>query len=317
MKRTAQPNVSPEGLFALDQYNDYLHHEQDLSADTRRNYLSDLRQFAAWCEASWSEGQEAVHAFAPTAIATALITQYRAYLQTVCKLQPATINRHLVSLKRYFAWTADRGIIGRDPAKVVKLVPLVRQPPRHLTDQEENALIAAVTAHGSLRDRALLILALHTGLRAEELCQLQRSNVVVGKRSGHVAIYGKRNKYREVPLNGTARAVLGEYLPTLPANAKWLFISNKQETLPDGSKQLAPLTERGLGYLVAKYARLAKVVDLSPHDLRHRFGYRMAQSVPLHRLAQIMGHDSLDTTMIYVQGTKQDLQQAVEAIAWA
>jgi site-specific recombinase XerD len=50
--------------------------------------------------------------------------------------------------------------------------------------------------------------------------------------------------------------------------------------------------------------------------LRHRFGYRMAERVPLHRLAQIMGHDSLDTTMLYVKGTQQDLQQAVETIAW-
>ena len=142
-------------------------------------------------------------------------------------------------------------------------------------------------------------------------------NITLGKRSGHVAIYGKRNKYREVPLNGTARAVLAEYLPTLPSEGAWLFTSNKQQTLPDGAKQPAPLTERGLGYLVAKYARIAKVADLSPHDLRHRFGYRMAQTVPLHQLAQIMSHDSLDTTMIYVQGTKQDLQQAVEAISWA
>jgi integrase/recombinase XerC len=163
----------------------------------------------------------------------------------------------------------------------------------------------------------VLTLALHTGLRAEELCRLQRANITLGKRSGHVAIYGKRNKYREVPLNGTARTVLAEYRPTLPAYGTWLFASNKQVTLADGSKEAVPLTERGLGYLVAKYARLATVVDLSPHDLRHRFGYRMAQTVPLHRLAQIMGHDSLDTTMIYVQGTKQDLQQAVEAIAWA
>jgi hypothetical protein len=46
-------------------------------------------------------------------------------------------------------------------------------------------------------------------------------------------------------------------------------------------------------------------------------GYRMAAMVPLHRLAQIMGHDTLDTTLIYVQGTKQDLQQEVEKIAWA
>jgi integrase/recombinase XerC len=43
----------------------------------------------------------------------------------------------------------------------------------------------------------------------------------------------------------------------------------------------------------------------------------MAAMVPLHRLAQIMGHDSLDTTMISVQGTKQDVQQEVEKIAWA
>ncbi len=75
-----------------------------------------------------------------------LITQYRAYLQTVCKLQPATINRQLVSLKRYFAWAVERGDIQRDPAKVVKLVPVVRQPPRHLTDQEENALVAGCQA---------------------------------------------------------------------------------------------------------------------------------------------------------------------------
>ena len=39
-------------------------------------------------------------------------------------------------------------------------------------------------------------------------------------------------------------------------------------------------------------------------------------SVPLHRLAQLMGHDSLDTTMIYVQATKADLQQDIECIAW-
>lgn len=43
----------------------------------------------------------------------------------------------------------------------------------------------------------------------------------------------------------------------------------------------------------------------------------MAQTVPLHRLAQLMEHDSLDTTLRYVRGTQQDLQQAVETMAWA
>jgi integrase/recombinase XerC len=133
-------------------------------------------------------------------------------------------------------------------------------------------------------------------------------DVTVNKRSGVLRVRGKRNKYREVPLNSTAREALTAYLATLPKETPALFCSHKTG---------AALTERALGYLITKYADLAKVEDVSPHDLRHRFSYRMAALVPLHRLAQIMGHDSLDTTMIYVQGTKQDLQQEVEKIAWA
>ncbi len=76
------------------------------------------------------------------------------------------------------------------------------------------------------------------------------------------------------------------------------------------------MSERALGYIVKTYAIAAKLVDVSPHDLRHPFGYQMAESVPLHRLAQIVGHDSLDTTRLDIQGTKPDFQQAVETIAW-
>jgi integrase/recombinase XerD len=76
------------------------------------------------------------------------------------------------------------------------------------------------------------------------------------------------------------------------------------------------LAGRALVSIVKKYACGAKLSDVSPHDLRHRFGYRMAESVPLHRLAQIMGRDSLDTTKLSIQDTKHDVQQAVDTIAW-
>ena len=109
----------------------------------------------------------------------------------------------------------------------------------------------------------------------------------MGKRSGFLEIVGKRNKYREVPLNATARKMLQEYLSNIPAESVFLF--------PSG-KTTKALSERMLGYIVKKYATHAKLTDVSPHDLRHRFGYRMAEAVPLHRLAQIMGHDLLDTT---------------------
>jgi len=306
-KRPARPSLSPEGQHVLARYETYLRTEEDLRPPTVRNYLSDLRQFAAWCESAWAQGQETDHPFAPAAVATPMLTSYRSYLQTVCELQPATVNRSLVSLKRYFAWAVRRGLVARDPAAVVKLVPQVARPPRQVSDLEENALVAAVTAGGRLRDRTIVLVLLHTGLRASELCALRPEHVQLGKRSGTLQLHGKRNKYREVPLNATARAALADYLPTLPPASACLF--------PSGKTGKA-LTERAVGHLIAAYATRAGLVDVSPHDLRHRFGYRMAAAVPLHRLAQIMGHDSLDTTLLYVRGTRRDLQQDVETIAW-
>ncbi len=110
--------------------------------------------------------------------------QYRSYLQTVRRMQPTTINRILVGLKRYCAWATEAGLLDRDPARVVKLIPQVKGAPRHLTDAEEQALLAAVTKHGPLRDQTILTLLLHTGLRAHELCGLEVRDVTVNKRSG-------------------------------------------------------------------------------------------------------------------------------------
>jgi integrase/recombinase XerC len=232
-------------------------------------------------------------------------------------LKPASINRHLISIKRYFGWAVDEELVSRDPAKVVKLVPRIVPPPRRLTDKEESALVAAVERYGSLRDRTLIVAALHTGLRAEELCGLGPTHVKMAKRSGHLKVWGKRGKYREVPLNSTAREALTEWIAELPEESHCLFPSRKGAKNGNGERELRPITDRALGYVVAKYAALAKVENVSPQDLRHRFGYVMAERVPLHRLAQIMGHDSLDTTMVYVKGTPGDLQQAVEEVAWA
>lgn len=317
-RRAARPELSSVGEGEIERFESYLRDEQDLAADTVRNYVSDLRQFAAFCEASWAEGEESDETFSPVNVTTPMITLYRSHLKNVAELKPASINRHLISIKRYFGWATDEGLVARDPAKAVKLVPRVVPPPRHLTDKEEAALVAAVERYGSPRDRTLIVVCLHTGLRSEELCGLKPSDVRIAKRSGRLEVWGKRGKYREVPLNSTAREALSEWINELPRDAPCLFPSRKGRRLQAGTgRESVPITDRALGYVVAKYAALAKVENVSPHDLRHRFGYEMAKRVPLHRLAQIMGHDSLDTTMVYVKGTRGDLQQAVEERAWA
>jgi hypothetical protein len=79
--------------------------------------------------------------------------------------------------------------------------------------------------------------------------------VKLGKRSGSLEIIGKRNKYREDPLNATARKVLEEYLPTLPLDTIFLFPSGKTK---------GTLSERALGYIIKKYASSAKLREVSP-----------------------------------------------------
>ncbi len=311
MKRLSNPSLSASGEEAVAHYREVLWEYEDLTNASRRNYLSDLRHFAAWYEAHYArrtdEASLSHMSFGPQAITTPALTRYRTYLQKDLHQKPNSVNRALMSVKRYCSWAMQKQLISYNPSAPVKLVGEEEHAPRHLEDEEEQALVAAVTNEGTFRDRVLIVLLLHTGLRAGEICQLQRNQVKLGKRSGTLEVIGKRNKYREVPLNATARKVLEEYLATVPSNSIFLFPSGKTKEA---------LSERALGYIVKKYADKARLVDVSPHDLRHRFGYRMAESVPLHRLAQIMGHDSLDTTRLYIQGTKHDLQQAVEMIAW-
>jgi integrase/recombinase XerD len=310
MKRGANPVLSSFGEEAIAQYRQTLWEHEDLTDASRRNYLSDLRHFAAWYEATFLRNTDEMASsqteFGPQVITTPTLTRYRAYLQKDLRQKPNSVNRALISLKRCCSWVMQKQLISYNPSIPVKLVGEEEHAPRYLEDNEEQALVAAVTNEGTLRDRVLIVLLLHTGLRAREICQLRRDQIKLGKRSGTLEVIGKRNKHREVPLNATARKALEEYLATLPFDSISLF--------PSGETKAA-LSERALGYIIKKYAERAKLVDVSPHDLRHRW-YRMAETVPLHRLAQIMGHDSLDTTRLYIQGTKQDLQQAVETIAW-
>jgi hypothetical protein len=89
--------------------------------------------------------------------------------------------------------------------------------------------------------------------------------VHLGRRRGHVAVYGKRNKHREMPLNSTARDALTSYLQTLPHESTYRFPSRKRG---DSGGGVGPVGERALIYIVSKYAEQAHVRDLSTHDLR-------------------------------------------------
>jgi integrase/recombinase XerC len=288
--RSAKPDLSVPAQRSYEEYEHYLTVELDLRPATVRNYLSDVQQFMAWFE------QQHDQSFEMDAVATPTLTTYRNYLQHDLQRKPSTINRYLVSLKRYFFWASHTEQIQRNPADPVKLVNETMTAPEQISDAQETKLMAAVERENNQRDVTLITLMLHTGLRVSEVCNLRWEHVVLQPRSGYLKIWGKRQKYRDVPLNTTARKTLSELQfeqNSEPSDVVFVSVRTKGK-----------LTTRAIGFIIKKYAERSGL-DIHPHDLRHRFGYRMAKSTPLHRLAQIMGHDSLQQFKIQKMRDKQ------------
>lgn len=73
---------------------------------------------------------------------------------------PATVNRRLNTLKRYFDWAMRQDLVAIDFSKPVKFIPEEKSSPRQMTDKEEAALMAAVEKNGNIRDKTLLLVIL-------------------------------------------------------------------------------------------------------------------------------------------------------------
>jgi hypothetical protein len=94
MQRVALPTFSQPGQRVLDQYEQILRSDEDLSVDTIRIYLSDVCHFAACCEAGSQEGEEYGSPFSPEAIAMLAITAYctyRMYMMSVLMISATTL----------------------------------------------------------------------------------------------------------------------------------------------------------------------------------------------------------------------------------
>src|ERR1700730_6889302 len=119
MKRQANPRLSSAGMCALAHYEQAMRSQEDLAPASLRNYLSDVRHFMAWYEAREAEravDDQKQSDFAVQAITTPTLTHYRSSLQTVQRQKPASINRSLISVKRYFGWAIQRHLVSYDPS---------------------------------------------------------------------------------------------------------------------------------------------------------------------------------------------------------
>jgi len=271
-----------------------------LSEKSVASYLGQVRRFAAWYEGACGP-------FDPAAVSQLDVAEYRRWMQAKgCK--PATVNLALVALGRFFSWAVEEGICSFDPAAGVKRVPEQVPGPRWLDRRAVGALMRAVMRYGTVRDRVLIMLLLHTGLRVSEACGLRVDDVEIRERSGRVRVrHGKGGKYREVPLNVTIRKALKEYLESGHPGGEWLFLNRYGDRLNERSAERA----------VRKYARLAGLDRVTVHTLRHTFCKMLVDAgESLDRVAALAGHASLNTTARYTKPSFTDLEKAVARLAW-
>jgi len=295
------------------------------SGKTIAVYVADMRDFASWF--SKTNGAWPV----PKSLTPADVREYRGYLQTVKRFKVASINRKLASLAAYTKWCRDTGQTEYSATNGVRRVKSQPLAPRALSKTAQYALIRAAQKNEqtaktepakiqTIRDRVILILMLHTGLRLSELIGLEMEDVEISERKGTLRIMrGKGDKAREVPLNNDARKAIRDWLAV--RNPHYRERTEKSPTRKTStrlfpSKHGAGLTPSAVYRRLKLLADQAKIDDFSPHSLRHTFATNLIrQGVPLEQVATLLGHTSMNTTRRYTTPSMNDLSSAVDKLS--
>ena len=274
----------------------------DFSGNTRKAIKNDLRKFALW----FSEANK--EPFVLKRVATRDVVDFRNYLHRDQRQAVASINRALVSIRRFFDWLLRKGDVNVNPAKPVK--ELRRQPlsPKGLERADVRRLLREIELREDIRAGAIFSLMLYSGCRVSDVVNLELPDLMIGERAGSVVFrHGKGNKQRTVPLPLPARQAMQTYLETRPPIASGnVFVGER------GS-----LTDDGVRSLCRKYSALIGV-RLHPHIFRHTMAKQFLadNGNDLVSLAQILVHESLNTTSRYSQRSGEQLAEGVERVTF-
>jgi site-specific recombinase XerD len=274
------------------------------SANTIAAYTRTLQNFAAWM-------QDHEGAFEPNAVQPHHIHAYFTHLRAELRHKPATLNLARGALATFFKWAIAEKLSAENPVRTVKKVAAVKSAPKALNEKLMDRLIAATMETPRVRDAAIVLTLLMTGLRESELCNLLVQDVDFTRNM--LTVYaGKGGKYREVPLLPQVRKIIHKYINTerskieaqykRPIKRPYLFIG-----------QRGPINRSTVFRVVKTIGLEAGIKNCHPHQLRHTYAtFILNTTGDLGAVQTLLGHSSIATTQIYTRPTQELLIERVQ-----
>lgn len=293
-----------------------------------RRYLSELRIDRAVADRTRRAYETGWNSFVATAramgwrlrdagdITYERLLEWQLTLKEVGK-QDWTCRTYLMALKGFTRWLNANGHLVTDPGARFRTPRLKRTIPILPAFHD---LATQLASEPSLRNRAILAIALYGGLRAAEIAGLRRAHFVPDQ--GLIGFVGKGQKQRSVALPPQALEIVRHYLASAGAGNTNGTSRNGHTTAAD-----APLLRKedgsgaGLSYLVinrvvTRWTRRHLGVRLTPHKLRHAYGkHCVDRGVDIRIIAEALGHESLESTKICTQVSFERTRRIAELFA--
>jgi integrase/recombinase XerD len=233
------------------------------------------------------------------------------------RMANATIQQHLAALRMFYDFLVEEGRCTRNPYRRGEgrsSLPLVRREHKLPTipTEEEWCRVLCETAKEPIRNRLMLAMSYDAGLRREELCLLETSDIDPSRRTIRVrAETTKNRRSRILPYSVTTDELYGHYLEhrrTLSRQRGRLFLSQSPRNRAE------PISIWTWSKVVSVIAKRAGAMGFTPHTLRHLCLTDLARADwDIHEIATFAGHRSIETTMIYVHLSARDLATKLNA----
>ena len=223
----------------------------------------------------------------------------------------ASLHRMKAAVRAFFAWAAETGVVGSNPARSIRMHRLPRKLPVFLTTAEKKRLLKELkgrTDFSALRDRAMIEVLLGTGIRLGELAALDMDDIDLDAK--HLRVRAKGNvpqvKFIKTDLRTLLRRYLAERRRHGRPEMEALFLSNR-----DGR-----LCQRQIANRLAHWLRKAGIEkELTPHGLRHTFATHLYGATnDLLVVQRALGHRDVSTTQIYTHLVDGQLEEALERL---